>query len=322
MNLKSIALVDLSYLFKKNWHAAARDAKPGWAAQSTLDQIAGVRGSVDHVIICCDAPPYRRVEVDPNYKAQREKPDDAEISQKKWLMDRLDKGGYSIAKVKGYEADDVIGTLAKAYASSGCADVRIIANDKDCAQCVSDVVRMFVPAVGSREAEVRGPKEILAKYGVEPKDMALWLALTGDSSDNIPGVPGIGEKKAAALITDHKSLAGIAEALSALVAEGKPLPAMWKSLAEHWTALVASLKLSVLEEVPIDAVALLVKREVQSLSGIEGMKSEDNITDAEWDPISKPKTASAPASPAPSSPIPPPAVPVPQTTALTRYGVV
>jgi 5'-3' exonuclease len=255
---ESIALVDLSYLFKKNWHGTPRDAKPGAAAQTTLDQLAGVRESVDHVIVCCDAPPYRRKEIDPEYKAHREAPEDAEVSQKRWLMDRIVKAGYQVAKAKGYEADDIIASLALAYA--WCPDVRIIGCDKDCSQCVTESVRMFVPAVGDRPGEIRGPTEVLAKFGVAPKDMALWLALVGDTSDNIKGVPGIGPKKAAGLITDCGSLTGIAEALAVGDEDGKP-NAMWRSLATHWHQLVASLKLTTLEmTAPIDAVLLLEKR--------------------------------------------------------------
>jgi 5'-3' exonuclease len=255
---ESIALVDLSYLFKRNWHGTPRDAAPGAAAQSTLDQLAGVRESVAHVIVCCDAPPYRRKEIDPAYKAQRERPEDAEISQKRWLMDRIAKGGYQVAKAKGYEADDVIASLALSYA--WCPDVRIIGCDKDCAQCVTERVRMFVPPVGERPEEIRGPAEVLAKFGVAPKDMALWLALVGDTADNIKGVPGIGPKKAAQLITDCGSLVGIAEALAVGEEGGKP-SAMWRALALHWDQLAVALSLTTLDTAaPVDAVALLGKR--------------------------------------------------------------
>jgi 5'-3' exonuclease len=323
---ESIALVDLSYLFKKNWHGTPRDAAPGAAAQTTLDQLAGVRESADHVIVCCDAPPYRRKEIDPEYKAQRERPEDAEIAQKKWLMARIEKGGYQIAKSKGYEADDVIAALCNAY--SWCPDVRIIGCDKDCAQCVTETVRMFVPSVGERPGEIRRPAEIVAKFGVAPRDMALWLALVGDTADNIRGVPGIGPKKAAALIGQCGSLQGIAEAL-AVGDEGGAPNAMWRNLATHWDQLVASLRLTTLETaVPVDAVRLLEKRQVARLVADEAFGASDSppnpkdrtmaqaheapeandANDAEWDPISKstagyvapappPKAAAEPAAP-------------------------
>lgn len=259
----SIGLVDLSYLFKKNWHSQGRDAAPGAAAQTTLDQLAGIRSTVEHVIVCLDAPPYRRKAIDPQYKAQREKPADEEIAQKRWLIERIEKDGYRVARAKGYEADDVIATLCKAY--WWCPDVRIIGSDKDAAQCVTESVRMFVPSVGNRPAEVRGPAEIKAKYGVAPADMCLWLALVGDDSDNIPGVPGIGPKKAAELIQNCVNLTGISEAL----AESSDDPKrgkMWDSLAQHWEQLHASLQLTELEyDAPVDPDELLTKREPEKL---------------------------------------------------------
>jgi 5'-3' exonuclease len=284
----SIALVDLSYLFKKNWHGTPRDAAPGAAAQLTLDQLAGIRERAEHVIVCLDAPPYRRKEIDPEYKAQRERPADEELSQKRWLIERIEKDGYRIARSKGYEADDVIATLAKVY--WWCPDVRIIGADKDCAQCVTESVRMFVPGVGERPAEVRGPAEIKTKYGVEPKDMGLWLALVGDSSDNIRGVPGIGPKKAAQLINDCQSLTGIAEALAVGNEDGAKPSAMWKALADHWDQLVAATKLTALDTaVPIDANELLTKREPVRLVEDEDMHEEElpGVTEAEFDPISR-----------------------------------
>lgn len=301
---KSIALVDLSYLFRKNWHGTPRDAKPGDAAQATLNQLAAVRESVDAVVVCCDGPPYKRRELDPNYKAQREKPDDEMLAQARWLLERIEKDGYQVAKVKGYEADDVIATLAKSY--WWCEDVRIIGADKDCAACVTEHCRMFVPAVGQRPAEERGPAEILAKYGVEPKDMALFLALTGDGGDNIKGVPGIGPKKAAALIKECKSLTGIAEALATASNEGEELNATWRALADNWESLRAALALTTLvTNVPLDPLALLERKEPQRLVEAPGNDDGEEEPEAvEGEPV--PTKADRPS--------------VVKTTALATYG--
>lgn len=280
---KSIALVDLSYIFRKNWHGQARDAKPGEAAQATLDELAGVRESVEHVIICCDAPPYLRVEIDPEYKAQREKPEDEMLAQKKWLMARIEKDGYQIARAKGFEADDVIATLCQAY--WWCEDVRIVGTDKDCAQCVTETVRMFVPAVGQRPAEIRGPAEVLAKFGVEPKNMGLWLALAGDGGDNIKGIPGVGPKKAAGIIKDCGSLAGIKQALASFE-EGEEPSAMWRSVRDHIAELDLAVKLTALRtDVPLDATALLERREPQRLV--------DDAETVEGEPVTSPGVAKA-----------------------------
>lgn len=300
---ESIALVDLSYLWKKTWHAQPRDAQPGHAAQAALDQLAGIRESVEHVIVCLDAPPYRRREVYPEYKAHRPAPESEEVAQKKWLLERIEKDGYVIAKAKGYEADDVIYTLAGVYAEQ-CVDVRIVASDKDLAACVCEHVRMFVPSVGERPAEVREAQHIYEKYGVHPWEMPLWLALVGDKGDNIPGVPGIGEKKAAELIENCKDLAGIAEMLATKATE-KTVPKMWQSLATHWEQLRLSLKLATLETVPLDAQALLVRREPQSLveEEEEMMNGESyvnqdagDVQDAEFIPISKAPENAEPAT--------------------------
>ena len=320
---QSIALVDLSYLFKKNFAGMPRDAKPGDAAQLTLDQIEGIRGDVDHVIICCDAPPYLRQQKFPAYKSHREKPEEEETAQKRWTLEKLASYGYRIARVKGYEADDVIATLVGSV-GLWCPDVRIIASDKDLACLVSDTVRMFVPRVGERAGEIRGPAEIKAKYGVEPKDMPLFLALQGDKSDNIPGVPGIGPKKAAQLIHDCGTLQGIAEAIGAEPAEGetKSQQALWLSLSEHWEQLKLSVELVALAtDVPLDLDQLLEGAEVESDD-----VTENDVSEAEWDPISKaPEGYVAPPLKAPSEPPkegPKPPVKAAPTAEITRYGLV
>jgi 5'-3' exonuclease len=332
---RSIALVDLSYMFKRAWHGQARDAAPGAAAQATLDQLAAVRESVEHVIICCDSPPYRRKAIDPQYKAQREKPADEELSQKKWLMDRIERDGYQIARAKGYEADDVIATLCVAY-DQLCDDIRIVASDKDMAQLVRDHVRMYVPGVGERPAEVRGPREIREKFGVDPHDMGLWLALVGDSSDNIPGVPGIGPKKATELIANCVNITGIAEALAD--SSGDPKRGkMWDALAAHWEQLQKSIQLTRLEyDAPVDAAALLERREAQKLVEDDmgdmadamvdeaigrlpsvGSTGGRAVSDAEFDPISKAPEGyvAPPVSAAVKAPSEPPKAP---TTALAK----
>jgi len=292
---RSIALVDISYLWKKNWHGQPRDAKPGHAAQRTLDDLAGIRESVEHVIVCCDYPPYRRRELFPEYKAQRAAPESEELAQKRWLLERIEKDGYVVARAKGFEADDVIWTLSCEY-GRWCEDVRIVASDKDLACCVRGPVRMFVPPVGERPAEIRDEEGIRAKYGVDPCDMPLWLALCGDSSDNIPGVPGIGPKKAAELIGNCVDMNGIAEML-ATKAQDPKAGKMWESLATHWEQLRISERLTRLELAPVDANALLDKREPEKLVEDDGEESEEmmnghdtaqnEVQDAEFVPISK-----------------------------------
>lgn len=305
---ESIALVDVSYLFAKSWHGMGRDAHPGEAAQATLDAIAAVRESVEHTILCLDAPPYWRKELYPQYKAQRERPSDEEIAQKQWLLERIEKDGYSIARVKGFEADDLCATLAKHY-GEWCRDVRIVSADKDCAQCVSTYIRMFVPAVGSRPEEVRGMKEVKEKFGVWPWHIPIYLALCGDKSDNIPGVPKVGGVTAAKMIAECCETAdvitGLGNGIGKHAALGDKCPAVWRNLASVYQHLPLWLKLTTLRtDVPIDHEALLVRREVKPLvvdedieraaiaeetSDMTGEVTTDvgEVQDAEFDPISR-----------------------------------
>ncbi|MGL5567290.1 MAG: 5'-3' exonuclease H3TH domain-containing protein, partial [Plesiomonas sp.] len=132
--------------------------------------------------------------------------------------------GLPLLVVPGVEADDVIGTLAKQAAANG-RDVLISTGDKDMAQLVSDKITL----INTMNNTVLGPQEVREKYGVGPELIIDFLALMGDSSDNIPGVPGVGEKTALALLTGIGSLREIYANLDAVPALGfrgsKTLPA-------------------------------------------------------------------------------------------------
>jgi 5'-3' exonuclease len=273
---RSIALIDLSYLFKRNYMVP----RPGPldAANATLAELASIRSSVGHTIVCLDAPPYKRAEVFPAYKAQREKPLPQELAQKRYLLDRLKKLGYQLARCAGYEADDIIATLAKVY-SEWCDDVRIYISDKDAAQCVTEQVIQYIPAVGDRKEERRDRLKVKVKFGCYPEQMALYQALTGDDSDNIPGIPGIGPKRAAALVSEHRTLVGLAEAL----AGGGNKGAMWTSLAEHWNDLKVYLDLCTLDtQVPLDHEALLYRITPEAEVGSD-MATSDASMDVDLD---------------------------------------
>lgn len=247
---KSIALVDLSCLFKRNF-----EALPPKGAENTLAELVRISERVEHTILCLDAPPYKRKEIFPEYKAHREEPTTAERYQKRWLYEQLEERGFQMAKLQGQEGDDVIATLGRRYGES-CPDVWLVGADKDLAQCVTDNVRQLIPAHGERVEHFRGPKEVKEKYGVTPAQIPLYLALVGDRGDNVPGVKGIGQVKAAGLIGEYKTLTGIAENLGAI---GGP---MGKALAEGWEQLVLSLALTTLDtKLPLDHQALLLKKE-------------------------------------------------------------
>lgn len=255
---QSIALVDLSCLFKKNFMASP-GGEPLEAAEKTLGELALVRESVEHVILCLDSWPYeRRLAIYPQYKAQRPAATEAEKAQKGWLYGECKRLGYQMARVKGEEADDVVATLSRVY-GAWCPDVRLVGADKDLAQCVTANVRQLVPAIGERPSELRGPERVLEKFGVLPEQIPLYLALVGDKSDNVPGVPGIGQVKAVALIAEHKRFYDLGQAV-ALRPSGGTGP--WKALKENWSQLEMSLELVTLKrDLPLDADALLERLE-------------------------------------------------------------
>ncbi len=247
---RSIALVDLSCLFKRTF-----EANPNKGAENTLAEIVRLSERVEHLILCLDHPPYARKQIFPDYKAHRTEPTTSETYQKGWLREQLEERGFPMARLKGQEGDDVIATLARIYGES-CPDVWLVGADKDLAQCVTDNVRQLVPAHGERPEHFRGPKEVKEKYGVTPAQMPLWLALVGDKTDNIPGVKGIGQVKAATLIGDYKTLTGIAENLQSIGGQ------VGEALRGGWEQLVLSQRLTTLDtRLPLDAASLLLKKE-------------------------------------------------------------
>lgn len=141
-----------------------------------------------------------------DYKANREKmPEDLSTSIP-WIKDIIKGFNIPMLYVDGYEADDVIGTLAK-KAEKKDFEVYMMTPDKDFAQLVSENIKMFKPARMGNKPEIWGVEEVRKRYGIErPEQMIDILGLWGDVSDNIPGVPGIGEKTASKLIKEFGSI--------------------------------------------------------------------------------------------------------------------
>src|SRR5829696_9738778 len=135
------------------------------------------------------------------YKANRAPmPEDLQ-SQMPWIRRVLEAFRIPILELSGYEADDVLGSLSCRAAEAGY-DVVLVSADKDLMQLVEPHVSLF----HTGRTKLYGPKDVEEDFGVPPQKVADVLALMGDSIDNIPGVPGIGEKGAKALIREHGSL--------------------------------------------------------------------------------------------------------------------
>jgi DNA polymerase-1 len=157
--------------------------------------------------------PAFRLALAPEYKANRPAmPEDlrAQVPHIKSLAEAF---GWPLVSKEGYEADDLIAAIAKDF--DDCL-VRIVSADKDLAQIISNRVKMLIPDPKNSGLEVRGPEEVVTRFDVAPEQVVDYLSLIGDSSDNIPGVAGVGPKTAAALIKKFGSIKAILADISAV----------------------------------------------------------------------------------------------------------
>ena len=150
-------------------------------------------------VVVWDAGSSGRKEVYPAYKAQRAKQPDLLREQWPSLAPLVDAFGYTNLRVDGYEADDVIASLAEQARTQGIP-VMIVTGDRDAFQLVGDGVRVMATARGITETKVYDEQAVLDRYGIGPRLIPDFYGLKGDTSDNIPGVPGIGEKTASDLL--------------------------------------------------------------------------------------------------------------------------
>ena len=140
------------------------------------------------------------------YKANREKMPDDLRDAIPYIIRLIEAFNIPVYGVEGYEADDVIGTLAKKAEQQGFLTY-MMTPDKDFGQLVTDKILLYKPAKFGEPAQVWGPKEVCERYGIqEPKQLIDILGLWGDAADNIPGIPGIGEKTAAQLVGKYGSV--------------------------------------------------------------------------------------------------------------------
>ncbi len=160
-----------------------------------------------HMAVAFDtAEPTARHEEFADYKAQREEMPEDIAAQLPWIDRLFEAFNIAILRAPGYEADDIIGTLARRAAQAGF-EVVMVTPDKDYDQLVSSNVKLFRPGRQGSQPEILGVNEVLEKWGIERIDQVVdILGLMGDASDNIPGIPGVGEKTAKKLIAQFGSI--------------------------------------------------------------------------------------------------------------------
>lgn len=160
-----------------------------------------------HIAVAFDtgAPTFRHADFE-DYKANREATPDEIIASVPYIQRILDAFRVTMVAMDGYEADDIVGTLAK-HAEIEGFDVYMMTSDKDYGQLVSPNIKMYRPGKFGQQAEILGPEEICAKYKIKrPEQLIDILGLQGDSSDNIPGVPGVGPVTAQKLLANYDSI--------------------------------------------------------------------------------------------------------------------
>jgi DNA polymerase-1 len=148
----------------------------------------------------------------PEYKAQREKAPDTFRSQLPLIDEVLDSLGITQFRMEGYEADDIIGSVASSASDQGW-DVLIVTGDRDAFQLVNDRVKVVYTRRGISDIVMADEPWVIERYGISPAQYVDYAALRGDTSDNLPGVPGVGEKTAARLVASYGTLESIYEHL-------------------------------------------------------------------------------------------------------------
>lgn len=151
-----------------------------------------------------------RHEMYPEYKATRDKTPEDLHAQISWICDILQALGVPVLQCDGYEADDIVATVAKKCEETG-RKCRILSGDKDLMQLVCETTQILKPEAGASTWKVTGAEGVKAEWGVYPDKLLDLLSLCGDKADNVPGVKGIGDKTASKLLCDFESLDGIYE---------------------------------------------------------------------------------------------------------------
>lgn len=228
----------------------------------------------------------RRKELMPTYKAGRKTPPQDFFDQIPILHDMCEAFGWPLYEADDYEADDIMGTFAKLAAEQGI-ETCLVTSDLDMLQCVGPLTQVYAMKKGLANIERYDPEAFEAKYGIEVERFVDYKALVGDSSDNIPGVAGVGPKAATVLLAEYKDLddiyahlADIKPTLAAKLEAGKESAYLSKKVAAIWTDAPTPLDLADMDVHDLDIprlVNLLKKLEFSSLVNRLPAHMQDNV---------------------------------------------
>ncbi|MEY3351066.1 MAG: polymerase [Bacteroidota bacterium] len=250
---KRLFLVDAFALIFRAYYALIRNPRITSRGKNTNAQFGFTNALIDllnkqkptHMAVCFDtAAPTERHTDFADYKANRQEAPEDLLESIPDIRKIIEGLNIPIIETDGFEADDVIGTLAKQAEKAGY-DVYMVTPDKDYGQLVSDHIKIFKPPYQGGEFEIIGPKEVCEKWNITSVAQVIdMLAMMGDAVDNIPGIPGVGEKTAAKLLAEYHTLENVLTnadqlkgALGEKVRQGKDLAVMSKKLATIITAV-------------------------------------------------------------------------------------
>ena len=220
---KKVAVIDDNSLMHRAFHAVppTMNAPDGTPTNAVFGFIAMLLKFIDisnpDAIVCAfDAGrPKFRTEALEQYKDQRPPMDPGLKAQFPIIEELLESMSIPVVRVMGWEGDDILGTVAARDEALGYRTL-LVSGDKDVYQLCSELTHVVTTRKGITDVAIYGPGEVRERYGVEPSQFPDFLGLKGDSSDNIPGVPGVGDKTAAKLLGAYGSLEGIYEHIDEL----------------------------------------------------------------------------------------------------------
>ena len=264
-----LILIDGMSLVFRAYHALQRTAmqsptgEPSFAVFAFANILTSLldRHSPDAIAVVFDTPEptFRHVLYD-QYKAHRDAFPEDLVPQLARIKTMISMLGLEMVEMPGFEADDIIGTICKRESNDG-HEVLCVTSDKDYFQLVNDKVKILRPGKDVGEYELMDAEKVRGKFGVGPDHVIDVLALIGDSSDNVPGVKGVGEKTAIPLIEKYGSLEALYEHLDEVERES-----VKKKLAEHRDeAFLSKTLVTIHTDVPIDAKRVaLVRKPIDS----------------------------------------------------------
>lgn len=306
--MKKLAVIDGKSVFYRGYYAMPGLALPDGTPTGGVFGFASIAIELikkiepDYVAVAWDKPKTnirKRLEIYPEYKAGRKPAPPDFYAQVPILHELLDAFGWPFYEIDDYEADDILGAFAKQATEKG-VETYLLTSDLDSLQLISPTTKVYAIKNGLSNIEEFDVAAFEAKYGIGVEQFLDYKSLIGDSSDNLPGVPGVGAKTATALLQEFKTLDDIYDNLESIkptvakkLAAGKDLAYMTKAVGTIWTDIPVALDWDVADvnDTDLNKVSDILKRlqfsslerrlpkHMQFGSGeVVGQSTENNVT--------------------------------------------